>query len=374
MNARYEIGSFFEKEDLIESFFGGEAKESFYDWLIDKGDYHFFESGRSAISAVISDIEKKTDNKVCLIPAYTCDTVVIPFSLKGWEVYFYQLNENLEPMEDELLELIREHNPSVIFTILYYGNDSIEKLRSFLKKWEEDEKHFCIEDLTQAIFYLEELKSGKALKMKYQTASLRKWLPVSDGGMSTLYVEPEYTKKDEPKYSEPQNKAQELKKRYLLGENVSKEELLSYHRIAESALDERYEILPIDPVSYQALRLIDWKKIYHKRHENAVFLKGRLDAFSEIDLFIDFDEAAAPLYVPIIVENREAIQGFMSERGVFLPVLWPVPEEVGENLSPFLKRVYENMLAIPCDHRYSIEDMEHIVRLFEEFYSEGLDV
>ncbi len=369
MNARYEIGSFYEKEDLIEDFFGGQSKESFYDWLAEKGEYHFFESGRSAISAIIEDIEKKTENRSCLIPAYTCDTVVVPFTLKGWRVRFYQLNENLEPSEEELSDLISEFNPSVIFTILYYGNDSIRKLRGFLKKWEEDEQHFCVEDLTQALFFFGNLKMEKARKMKYQTASLRKWFPISDGGVSTLYTEPKYTKKLEPKYTEIQNKAQKMKRLFLKGEDVSKDELLSYHRIAENALDERYEVLPIGTESYHALRLIDWKKIYDARHENAFYLKDRLKVFSEIEAFLEFDEAAAPLYVPIIVKDREVLQKYMSEHGVFLPVLWPIPDEVGDELNSYLKKVYENLLAIPCDHRYSIEDMEHIVELFEEFYS-----
>ena len=359
MSKRYEIGSFYEKEKLVEDI--DIKKDCFYDKIIQKDKYCFFESGRSAISAVIEDIEKQTNNKVCLIPSYICDTVVKPFVIKGWKVYFYQLNDKLEPIESEVIDLVKKYDPSVIFTVLYYGNDSIINIRGFLKEWEDNKEHFCVEDLTQSIFYFEKLEMGFVDKMKYQVASLRKWLPIPDGGVANLYNEPKYIEKEKPEYESYQLLAQSMKAEYLKGENISKDKFLKLHRIAEDALDDRYEILPMNNESIKVLKNIDWEKIYTRRNENAIYLQEELELFSEIDNFWKLDKNAAPLYMPIIIEDRDAFQEYMKRQNIFLPVLWPVPEQVGDALNEFVDRIYNKMLAIPCDHRYTKKDMKYII-------------
>ena len=369
MKLKYEIGSFYEKEDIIEEYFSDGSVESFYDWLIKKGNYFFFESGRSAISAIINDIEKQTNIKVCLMPSYLCDTVVKPFVLKGWNIHFYQLDEKLEPKEKELKELVEKYQPSVIFTILYYGNDTIFKLRDYLKKWENNKEHFCVEDLTQSIFYFERLEEKRIKKMKYQIASLRKWFPISGGGMANLHRGVNYGFKEKPEYSKYQTMAQVMKKRYLIGEDVSKEEFLSMHRIAEEALDNRYDILPMDIDSYNAIRLINWKQIYKRRNKNAKILEKEINAISEIDSIFGFDKGAAPLYVPIMVSERKKLQEYMKKHNIFLPVLWPVPEEINAKLNESVHTLYSNMLAIPCDHRYTKKDMEYMIDVLKSFFT-----
>ena len=368
MKKRYEIGSFFGKENNNYVACNDIYKDNSLNHLI-KDNFYFFESGRSAISAIIEDVEKQTSNKVCLIPSYVCDTVVKPFTIKGWKVYFYQLNEKLEPIESELKRLVKKHKPSVIFLILYYGNDSIASMRKYLKSWEVDnEEHFCVEDLTQAFFYLKKLELGKIDKMKYQVSSMRKWFPVPDGGVANLYYEPNYITKIEPEYQSYQTTAQSLKGRYLDGEGVSKSEFLRLHRLAEDALDHRYEVLPMHKESYDYIAMMDWNWMYERRNENATFLKKKIDKIPDVNAFLECEKETAPLYVPILVEERVKFQEYMKQHDVFLPILWPIPKEVGKELNGFVKKVYTSMLAIPCDHRYTQGDMEYIVDLMKSYY------
>ena len=124
-SSKYEIGSFYEKENIIENWFknnsDSKGKISALEWINKYDDIYFFESGRSAELAIIKELENKVTNKVCLIPSYICDTVIIPFEREGWSVFFYQLNDKLEPSAEELKNAIERYNPSVILTVQYYG-------------------------------------------------------------------------------------------------------------------------------------------------------------------------------------------------------------------------------------------------------------
>lgn len=43
----------------------------------------------------------------CLLPAYTCDTIVLHFIVHGWEIEFYQIDSDLQIEIHDLKELLR---------------------------------------------------------------------------------------------------------------------------------------------------------------------------------------------------------------------------------------------------------------------------
>mgnify|MGYP002909138984 CR=1 FL=1 len=72
-------------------------------------------------------------------------------------------------------------------------------------------------------------------------------------------------------------------------------------------------------------------------------------------------------YIPIFVENRTDVQTYLREHNIFAPVLWPIPKEVEQDINKDVSYIYEHLLAIPCDQRYSLDDMRKIVECFYEY-------
>ena len=68
----------------------------------------------------------------------------------------------------------------------------------------------------------------------------------------------------------------------------------------------------------------------------------------------------APLFFPIYVQNRVALQAKLCANSIFAPVLWPVqtPEIL---VNSTIKEIFDTILMIPCDQRYTEEDMQFVV-------------
>ena len=67
------------------------------------------------------------------------------------------------------------------------------------------------------------------------------------------------------------------------------------------------------------------------------------------------------LYFPILVKHRDALQKKLAERNIYCPVIWPVPQEA-QGICDVAEYTAEYMLALPCDQRYSVEDMVYIAK------------
>ena len=363
-----EIGSFFETEDSYKNWFYDYTSEqiSFTTWINSVGDKKafYFESGRAALSAVIQEIEERGINKICLLPEYLCDTVIKPFTKRNWNVVYYHLNSDLSPDEGELRHLVQKHTPGVILTVLYYGRDTISDIRGYLKELRKGGV-ITIEDLTQSLFMFERPNDDDI--SNYRLASIRKWLPVSGGGIAFLKNEPRY-EYSASEYISKQHEAQILKLKYLSGEVVDKDEFLFLHREAESILDNRYGCHPMDLDSYGILGVYDIASVKRRRYLNTRVLEKGIHNLKRIRALISYKENDdVPLYYPVIADDRDALQEYMRARNVFLPVLWPVPKELGGDISCKIKNIYDNMLAIPCDQRYEEEDMILIINMLHEY-------
>ena len=63
------------------------------------------------------------------------------------------------------------------------------------------------------------------------------------------------------------------------------------------------------------------------------------------------------LYLPLLLDDRHALQRALAERGIYCPVIWPEPEQAA-GVCPVSRFVTEHMLCLPCDQRYGESDMD----------------
>ena len=70
-----------------------EYKSGLPQWVGKFGNIVLTSSGRGAISLML----EKTRKKTALLPAYTCDSMILPFIAQGYDCRFYDVNRDLTP-------------------------------------------------------------------------------------------------------------------------------------------------------------------------------------------------------------------------------------------------------------------------------------
>jgi hypothetical protein len=82
-------------------------------------------------------------------------------------------------------------------------------------------------------------------------------------------------------------------------------------------------------------------------------------------LFDYLPDEVVPLYMPVLAEDRTAVQLYLRENLIYAPVIWPKAEGI-LHLSEDTQYLYDHMLCIPVDQRYSEDDMKRIVSCLKE--------
>ena len=157
-------------------------------------------------------------------------------------------------------------------------------------------------------------------------ASLRKWFAIPDGGLILSDHKLNLKKSKEKKeYIELKKEAMLLKERYLQGDiTINKKEFQYKNNVAEEYLYHHMEICEMSRYSKQEISEIDIKRILIRRQENADYLSEKLKNVMHVNLFSQYKES--PLYLPILVDDRNEMQKFLIEKNIYTSILWPVPK------------------------------------------------
>lgn len=367
-----EIGSIFEVNPAVAKE-GGETA-GFHLAQVDKygkKNQCYTASGREAIELALISLEREKPElaKRCLMPAYMCDSVFLPFLHRGWELVFYSVDRELETAGEEIFRLALEHDPGLVFVHPYYGTDTCRGLRRQLSALRRSGV-MIMEDVTQA-YYLKEAGQGA----DFVVGSLRKWYAVPDGGFvaSDLPIAEEDLLDGEA-YAEERLAPLVQKWEYLQAQELPEEErqkrkaaFYTKNRDLESALDRYEGVRRLSRLSARLLSQADEEAAKQRRAENYSYLYERTASMKRLwPILMKEDEA--PLYFPVYVKERDELQQFLGERGIYAPVLWPVGELNRDELRGDEAYIYEHMLALPIDQRYDVSQMEQIVQtlmLFE---------
>ena len=361
-----EIGSIFEVNPAVAKE-GGETA-GFHLAQVDKygkKNQCYTASGREAIELALISLEREKPElpKRCLMPAYMCDSVFLPFLHRGWELVFYSVDRELETAGEEIFRLALEHDPGLVFVHPYYGTDTCRGLRRQLSALKRSGV-MIMEDVTQA-YYLQ--SAGQ--DADFVVGSLRKWYAVPDGGFvaSDLPIAEEDLLDGEA-YAEERLAPLVQKWEYLQAQELPEEErqkrkaaFYTKNRDLESALDRYEGVRRLSRLSARLLSQADEEAAKQRRAENYSYLYERTAGMKRLwPILMKEDEA--PLYFPVYVKERDELQRFLGEHGIYAPVLWPLGELNRDELRGDEAYIYEHMLAIPIDQRYGVSQMEKIVR------------
>ena len=310
------------------------------DNLVFSGDTKWFVSGRAALDFIIKDIKKKKIVKTALLPSWCCESMIKPFINNNIVVDFYSV------IYDEELKVEINKEADILLRIDYFGYK--QQIPSF--------EGIIIDDITHSIFRNDRINSN------YVFGSLRKWAGFKTGGFAYCKDSFKYEAdlKDCSKYYYLRKKAMNEKLQYI-NSKIKDKQFLSIYSEAEEMLDNLYECAGSNDDILSAKHL-DIEYIKNKRKENA---KKLLYDLKQYAIFKDINDEDCPLFVPILIEDRDGLRKYLIDNNIYCPIHWPISKL--HSLSEKEKYIYDHELSIVCDQRYDIEDMNKICKYINKY-------
>lgn len=348
MKIRKEIGSEFHMD--VSHINDRNTKCNVFDYLQDYNS-SFFDSGRSALRMLL---KKKTYKRV-LLPNYLCGCVRDCFSES--EIVYYRVNEDFQiDWED----LVKNCQKNIDLLYLHFFNGYIGKQYDFNELAIVKEKYGfeIVEDTTHSFL------SNKNIIGDYCICSLRKWFPVADGGVLYTHNALEQEERPNGAWVEDKKSAMILKGRYLRGEDVEKKEYLRAFENAEGVLDNQIDFFQMSTESIDRLRKIEVDDVRKSRSGNYMYLFNQLSSMG-YDIVATDGDNQVPIFCVLKTHKRDRLREFLIKSQVYCPVHWPLYDELLQFPESVNNQRME--LSIPIDQRYTIEDMERVVRRMEEF-------
>lgn len=304
------------------------------------GDLAFTMSGRCGIYYCLEDILPRDTKKVAYVPLYTCETVLGAYEKAGYRLKFYDLDENLRSSFDPAaLDEI-----SVLALCGYYGFCNYD--RSFVAACKE-RGIIILEDVTHSLL------SGDGIDplCDYFTGSFRKWMGVACGGFAVkcsgtfakplLAVDPTH-----------------LRQREQAIETASSEVFWE----GELRLRTMFDSFAGDERSEYIMRHADLAAICNARRANFAAILQALPAqlHGVRPVFPVLPDAAVPSHFCFYAERREEFQEFLRQREIRSSVFWPVGPIVHPQGHRSVEYIYDHIVSVPCDQRYTPADMQRI--------------
>ena len=332
------------------------------DWTIPES-WQLYRSGRDALKA----FARLANRKKILLPALCCDSMILPFQLNGYDVSFYRLREDYSGDEKDVLEKLTDG--AVLLYMRYFGIRPFSD--AFLDSLRRSGRDILfLEDRTHDILIP---RGDEGFHPDAMAASLRKWTALPEGGAleTDLGV---YPAKTDTAYGDQRLDAMDKKSRYLEnGDETLHRDYMDALRRADHLLDESGEPIRMHEKFQKLLCEIDFAAILAARRRNLHRLGQRLAPLisdGTIRLMTKTPENSG-LYLPILIENRDAVQRELIQRKLYLPAaIWPEPPEA-TGVCPVSHYVTEHMLSVLCDQRYTEADMDYQAENLMEILREG---
>lgn len=307
-----EIGGYFELDQFIN--------KPYYENLVE------LNTGRNALLYLV---KAKKISKIYL-PYFLCNSVSDVLSKYKIDYEYYNVGKDFFPIFEEKLK-----EDEYLYIVNYYGQITDDVTRKFKKEYKN-----IILDNTQSFFQ-------KPIVGVDTIYSCRKYFGVPDGAyLSTDVVLNERLEEDQSSF----------RMKHILGRFEGK---ASDYYIEFKKNDETFKELPIKSMSKltrNILGAIDYEKVIETRNRNFEYLHNRLRNKNILDIKLPYGPFAYPFYMENGIETRKKL----AEKKIYIPTLWP--NVLKENHEDSIEYDYAaNILPLPCDQRYGVEDMDKIV-------------
>jgi dTDP-4-amino-4,6-dideoxygalactose transaminase len=351
--------------------------------------------GRVAIALLPRLWNLKPGDEV-LAPAYNCGSEIDPFVHAGLRVVLYRVNRDARIDTEDIRHRTTDRT-RVVYVTHYFG---WAQDLSDLSSWCQKRGLLLVEDCALSLFS-NGPEGPLGLQGDAAVFSLRKGLPVPDGGALTLRKPPpeSLSRRVPPPWTTTTRAMLPLfKRRYLrTTEHLG---LYSWFRIGLEHLrqplptcQEQHHVMPEMPTQYYfrdttahwglskitagLLRAIDPRFVRDRRRENYLRLRDDLDGILSLEfLYSDLPDGVCPLSMPVLVTaHRSLLVAELNRCGIAAFPFW---EGYHRGLSwddfPEARYLKDHLLALPVNEALDHRHMAFIARtLRDRLCALGLD-
>lgn len=234
--------------------------------FVPQPDVYYYASGRTALYQILRSLAPQY--RKLWLPDWLCHTMVDAVEKAGFEYCFYELDAVFK-VAIEALDKSGFKNGEVVLMINYFGLQDLTDISKSIK--DAYPSAVVIEDDVQAYWVFAERENPYA---DYRFTSLRKALPVPDGGLVKT-KRPMPLAVNENTFAPLKIKAGAMK--FHRGEEgINDEEYLKLFREGDKLILENYESV-MSPDSQRLFAGTDLKKAKKQRQANAAQLISGLE-------------------------------------------------------------------------------------------------
>ena len=331
-------------------------------WLMGDGvplpsDVVLVGAGRHALSLVAMDLLDRGVTTIA-VPDHYCESMIVPFTTLGMQIEFCETTDQMILNGHSVQKVLSTNTDSL--AILHsetFGTPATDELRFALDAAKSAGTPIIL-DRTHSL--LSQTEAGP--RADYEIASLRKLLPVPDGGYVRglrrppgLQMTPEHQS-----FIKLRSQAAAQKTRYLQ-RKLPKKLHLDQFRHAENLLDSSLTPSPISDFTRKLLTTLDYRSMRRARIKNARVLEAALSS-TGVKVANSIGWRNSPSYLVIRHPEASSLRGYLSSKKIYCPIHWPRPDVI---LEPRSWRT--DLLSLPIDHRYTTTDMRRVASTILEY-------
>ena len=328
-----------------------------------QANHRYVSTCRSAIGIVLDNL--RIEKKVVMLPAFTCESVLVAFLDRGYIIQPYPIRTDLTIDLNAFNKAVERIKPSIILVHSYFGFDTISEIRPYVHELRE-RGIFVIEDQTQTMF-----SNNALIGANFYVGSIRKWMPIPDGAFVTVPCDCE---DEDIELAEAKVKALMGKGNWIANGIGEKADFQKDFRTAEDILDGRKIPYCMSSVSREIFAKTNIDDMKAMRRNNCQILISSIlvkETLSE-NLILplkSLDKDVCPFHLPVLVKyGRKELQNYLAANNIFATVIWGCPEEYQELIDEETKYVYDHILCFHVDQRYDESDMNRILSVLDGYY------
>lgn len=315
-------------------------------WDMEGETTEYAQTGRQILNYLAESLGSAGYSNL-IVPDYFCESMVIPFTQKGWSLTLVETNELISMKVEDLR--IKTQGPlekTVVLDANYFGKIPDKDLCV-----EVDKLHNrgvpVISDETHRVF------TPGGINSTFAFGSLRKLLPVADGAyLRHNFSSPLLTRLEKNTVSERRWKIMD-ESGPDLAERKS-DNLKNLRMQVNSELERNSKPSQMSKRTKEVLSTLDYQSLRNVRVLNSRYLANRLTSLGVRILNIN-PSVIVPTHLVIFVEDAREKQKALASAGIYCPIHWAKPADFPESLS-----WRANLLSLPIDHRYGKADMDKI--------------
>ena len=318
---------------------------------------NFYANGRQALI----HLYKSQGWTKLWVPEYYCYEVINTLRGAGLELDFYTDYPGSK-RNFISLDLIQKNgffsSSDAVLIVNYFGLRSCRKYNSWSVA-------AVVEDHTHDII------GGWACNSSadWCIASLRKTLPIPQGG---ILWSPKGLELPSPPSMSTENElaaatrweAMELKRSYILGDNIDKA-IFRASFINTELFFDKCDVCSIDVKSREYLSTFDIQSWYQRKIANWNILKEI--NLPGVHVLLPENADCNPFSLILIfdsIEKRDKYRIALIENRVYPAILWSIPVMVGKGAYVMSRKI----ISIHCDARYSIEDIQQLKLIIQKSF------